>query len=173
MKEIFKMYASYNLMTNKTIIKILSSLSKDILLEDRNFYYNSILELIKHITLGSWHYINAINNISDKKYSISIPGINEIKMSFENSDSNWLKYLPELDTVLLDLANNIEAEDFNTKKVLKIYNGRTVEMTVWNYFLQHITHQIHHQGQMSKIFDELKIEHEFGNIFPLIPDVKV
>ncbi len=33
-----------------------------------------------------------------------------------------------------------------------------------------MTHQIHHQGQLSQLFDELGIEHEFGTIFPLVPD---
>ncbi len=36
--------------------------------------------------------------------------------------------------------------------------------------VRHITHQVHHQGQLSQLLDELRVEHEFGNIFPLLPD---
>jgi len=84
------MYAEYNYQTNKTLSTLMLEVSNEQLHQTRPFYYKSLYSLYKHLIVGSWHYLKAIN------------------------------------------------------------------------FL--------HYWIMSMIFDELGIDHEFGNIFPLIGD---
>ena len=49
MKKLIQMYAKYNHEINKKIIDILSKLSKDDLLKNRNFYYLS--KILRNICL--------------------------------------------------------------------------------------------------------------------------
>ena len=115
--------------------------------------------------------LDSLNILSEDKYCKKFSSFEDAKRKMNTSVSEASKLLNQLDNNLIEIADKIEEDDlYIEKKQIKIYNGRVLDMTIWKYFLQYITHQIHHQGQLSKILDELKIEHEFGNIFPLIPD---
>jgi uncharacterized damage-inducible protein DinB len=82
-------------------------------------------------------------------------------------------FLAILDRILTDLASAIGDTDLHTVgHNTTIYNGRALDISIWQYLFQHITHQIHHQGQLSILLDELGLDHEFGNVFPLIPDAE-
>ena len=171
MKELLMLYAKYNLETSKKIVEMISVLGEDDLTKDRNCYYGSIKELCKHLFSGSWHYINAIIQISEEKYRVDLPDLTAVMRLFEENHHEAFQYYMNVSLLFMTLIEKIDKDDFFLEqKNMKIYNGRIVNMTIWNYFLQHITHQTHHQGQLSNILDELKLEHEFGNIFPFIPD---
>lgn len=163
------MYSEYNLRTNQSIMEIMESISEKEIKKERNFYYKNLYSLYNHIIIGSWHYLNAISMISNGKYCNNLPALLAEDKNPSINELNEL--LLNLSEILLDVSNSISDEELNIKKEkIRIYNGRIVDMTIWQYFLQHITHQVHHQGQMSMIFEELDIVHEFGNIFPLIED---
>lgn len=169
MKIILQLYCKYNMETNKTLISIMNSMSKNKLVEKRKIFYQDLYGLYKHLVAGSWHYLNALHVLSNEKFCQNLPPLagEEENPSVEEL-GNTLKQLSE---ILMNTADRITNEDLNIrKKKIRIYNGRTLDMSIWQYFLQHITHQTHHQGQISCVLDELGIEHEFGNVFPLIPD---
>ena len=167
MKNLLVLYAQYNIATNNKICKILQQMPADELSAERKSYYGSIFGLANHLLAGTWNYLNAVHHLTG---GVLCPDIEEIESSGKTVQE-IIKYLTASDQLLLKVATEIPSEGLHLKKQkLRIYNGRAIDIQVWQYFLQHITHQVHHQGQMSQIFDELNIEHEFGNIFPLIPD---
>lgn len=171
MKELLKLYAEYNLETIGKIGEIIAALDEETLNRDRNTWYGSILKLVHHIISGSWHYLHAIRGLTDGKYCAGLPDLADLKESFRRSVPDTLRWMIFLAEKLAEVAGSITDHDLHVeKRNNRIYNGRTVDMSVWRFFLQTMTHQTHHQGQLSQLFDELKIEHEFGNIFPLIPD---
>lgn len=171
MKELLQLYAQYNKNTNDTIIRILSELPEEELTKSRNCYYDSLFELFKHVVIASWHYLNAMRDISGDKYCTGLCSLSDSQSRLNASTTEACGLLQEISDHLVRLSEEISEEDFCMEtKNLRIYNGRRLDMTIWKYLLQHITHQTHHQGHMSKIFDELKIDHEFGNVFPFIPD---
>jgi uncharacterized damage-inducible protein DinB len=72
---------------------------------------------------------------------------------------------------LVEVMNILNENDFQIeRKNNRIYNGRVIDIKIWEYMSQHIIHQTHHRGQLSQVLDELKIENDFGNMFPYIKD---
>jgi uncharacterized damage-inducible protein DinB len=171
MKELLTLYAKYNYQTNQEIKKIISALDEETLSKDRKTYYGSIQGLVGHIILGSWHYLHAVNMLTGGKYCYNLPALEEVNNSLKTSKGESVKYLDVLAGIFMETSESITHEYLYTrKKGVRIYNGRIIDISVWEYFLQHMTHQVHHQGQLSQLLDELQVEHEFGNIFPLFPD---
>ena len=167
MINILRLYARYNKDTNNEIIKLLSNLSEDELKRERNTYYKSIYNLFNHLVIAEWYCLNAMLYISGRDYSADRETIKRIEASFGESYT----IMQELDERLICFINGVTEEELKLeKKNLKIYNGRIVDISVWEFITQHITHQLHHKGQLSQVLDELKIEHEFGNIFPYVRD---
>ncbi len=167
MINILRLYTKYNRDTNNEIIKLLSNLSEDELNRERNIYYKSINSLFNHLVIAEWYYLNAMFYIAGRDYSASRKTLQRIENSFSESST----IMQELDEGLIGFISEVTEDELKLeKKNLKIYNGRTVDMSVWEYITQHITHQLHHKGQLSQVLDELKIEHEFGNIFPYVRD---
>ncbi|MEN8904756.1 MAG: DinB family protein [Clostridiales bacterium] len=172
MKEILKLYAKYNYDTNKKIINLLSNLSEEELKKERNTYFKSLHNLFNHILRASLYYQKAINKISDGKYFDSLIEAEEVINKTKDSFDEGKEILLKLGEKFENFVELVSVEDLAMSKTMKIYNGRTLDMTTGKYIVQHITHEIHHQGQMSQILDEMGIEHEFGNVFPFIPDSK-
>lgn len=145
----------------------MKSLTEEQLIEKRNLYHQNLYELYKHVIIGSWHYLNAIHFLSDKKFCRTLPPL--LKEDEKPSVDELGNLLLQLSKILLDTANAITNDELEIKKEkIRIYNGRILDMTIWQYFLQHMTHQTHHQGQISLMMDEMGMEHEFGNVFPLL-----
>lgn len=167
MKNILMLYARYNRDMNNEIIKLLSSLSEDELKRERNMHYKSISNLFNHLVIAEWYYLNAMLYISGGNYSTNRETIQRIETSFAESSA----IMKELDEGLVDFINKVTEDELKLeRKNVKIYNGRVVDISVWEYITQHITHQLHHKGQLSQVLDELNIEHEFGNIFTYVRD---
>ncbi len=169
MKELLRQYAEYNSAVNKTLSELMLKVPQEKLTEKRNTYHQDLYSLYRHVLSGSWHYMNAVRNISGGRYCTGLPELPDPAADQSIEELNTL--LLKLSDILQKTVKSITEEDLHIRKEkLKIYNGRIIDITIWQFFLQYITHQIHHQGQISTILDELNIEHEFGNIFPLIKD---
>jgi uncharacterized damage-inducible protein DinB len=170
MKDILLLYSEYNHAIDAELASLMEQIAFSELHAHRNTYHGSIYSLFYHLLSGSWSYLNAIYNLLHRKKE-EIPPLPSDDGTVSTKDLS--KLLRRLDELLIKLIRDLTEEDlYLGRKKLTIYNGRIVDMKVWQFFLQHITHQIHHQGQISLILDQLGIEHEFGNIFPLIPDSK-
>ena len=149
MKELLMLYAAYNQQTNSQIISLLSEMSEEELNKERNTYFKSIKGLFEHLILGSWNYLNAVKNLTQGKYCKSLPGLPRENKKFILNIPELFEYLKGLDELLLEAARSINNEDLNIlKENLTIYNGRKIDIYVREYFLQYITHQVHHQGQL-------------------------
>jgi uncharacterized damage-inducible protein DinB len=113
--------------------------------------------------------MTAADKLTDHAYRVEIPRLPEHATGLEVDRISGL--LGTLAGTLIDLVSQISDSDLSeVRRGVRIYNGRTVDITVWQFLLQHITHQTHHQGQISILLDELGVEHEFGNVFPLVPE---
>ncbi|NJD04803.1 MAG: hypothetical protein FIA99_19885 [Ruminiclostridium sp.] len=171
MKNILVLYAKYNRDTDDEIIKLLSRLSDNELKCERNIFCKSINNLFNHIILGEWYYLNAMLYISGRKYCSDHKERRQVFQRIETSFFEASEIMRELDKNFIDFVDSVTEDDLKlVKKNMKIYNGRVVDISVWEYITQHITHQQHHRGQLSQVLDEIGIIHEFGNIFPYVSD---
>ena len=169
MRELLGLYAQYNLMVTNELARLLDKLPLKDLFVIHSTYHQSIHRLYHHMATGSWHYLNAIRNLSGGKYCTDLPPL--LAYSDDLPVESISGFLSTLSGILADASASIAEEDLGiVGRGITIYNGRVIDISVWQFFLQHITHQTHHQGQLSILLDELGVEHEFGNIFPLIPD---
>jgi uncharacterized damage-inducible protein DinB len=170
MKEIMVLYAKYNRETNKEIIKLLSTLPDDNLYCERNMYCKSINNLFNHLVMAEWYYLCAVLSIAGMSY----PNESEREEAFRRIETSFTQasqILSELDIKLVEVMNILNENDFQIeRKNNRIYNGRVIDIKIWEYMSQHIIHQTHHRGQLSQVLDELKIENDFGNMFPYIKD---
>ena len=79
--------------------------------------------------------------------------------------------MQELDKGFIEFIDAISEDDLCLEmKRFRMYDGRIVEVSIWEILTQHMTHQIHHRGQLSQILDELGIRHDIGNIWPYVSD---
>ena len=171
MINILVLYAKYNRDTNNKIIRLLSSLSDEELKLERNIFCKNINNLFNHIVLGAWHYLNAMLYISGGNYCADPKEKNKVFQRIESSFNEAFKVLCELDDRFIDFTDKVTEDDLNiVKRNMTIYNGRVVDISIWEYITQHITHQLHHKGQLSQVLDEIGVAHEFGNIFPYVLD---
>ena len=139
-KELLKLYAEYNHQTNTVLFEVLPQIPMGKLKRKRKNYHGSLYLLFRHLVIGSWHYLNAIHFISDNKYCADLPRLVESNES--PSIGELCSIMLDLDNILIATVRDISEKDlFIEKKKIRIYNGRIVNMTIWQYFLQHITHQ--------------------------------
>lgn len=170
MKNILLLYAKYNKDTNSEIIKLLSGLSDDELNCERKMYYKSISNLFNHLVIGGWYYLYAVRSIAGMSYPIEDER-QEIFKRIEVSFIEASKIMQDLDERLIEVIEKLTIEELKLeRKNNRIYNGRVVDITIWEYITQHIIHQTHHRGQISYALDELNVSNDFGNIFPYIKD---
>jgi uncharacterized damage-inducible protein DinB len=171
MKNILMLYAKYNKDTNNQIIQLLSTLSDEELKRERKMYYKSISNLFNHLVIGEWYYLNAVLFISGGNYCADSEERSKTFQRIETSFTEAVTIMQGLNDRLIEFINKVTEDELKLqKKNMTIYNGRVVDISIWEYITQHITHQLHHKGQLSQVFDELEIEHEFGNIFPYVLD---
>ena len=169
MRELITLYARYNTAINDDLSVLMSKVNRDDLLAPRATHHASLHRLYHHLATGAWHYLTAANRLSGGTYCTEIPPLPPYS---EDLDVNRIsELLGDLGRILIELSGQITTEDLTAvRHGITIYNGRTLDITLWQFILQHITHQTHHQGQISILLDQLGLDHEFGNVFPLIPD---
>lgn len=169
MKDILKLYAIYNRDMNNKIMEILSDFPDEELKKERNIYYKSIFNLFTHIARAGWGYQKGIQIISKNKYfSYLGEGVSPVEKK-QSSFSEASGILKETDKAFIEFIESLSMDDLNCKmEKFKMYNNRIVDVSIWEIITQHITHQIHHRGQLSQVLDELNIEHDIGNIWPYV-----
>jgi uncharacterized damage-inducible protein DinB len=171
MKNILELYAKYSKDTDNEIIRLLSAFSEEELKQERKMYVKSLYNLFVHLARAEWYYQSAINKITDGKYFKALQDRESFLMQIETSFAEAVKAMQKLDSDLVEFADIIPEEDFNLSIAkLTIYNGRNVEVSIWEIITQLMTHQIHHRGQIAQVLDELGIENDFGGVWPFIKD---
>ena len=169
MKRLLALYARYNAGINESLSALMLKVTPDDLHAPLVTHYGSLHRLYHHLATGAWHYLTAVNRLSGGKYCDDIPPLPEYSGELEVGRISEI--LDTLSEILIRLTDQIPESDLETlRRGVTIYNGRKVDITLWQFLLQHVTHQTHHQGQISILLDQLGLEHEFGNVFPLIPD---
>lgn len=171
MKEMIKMYAKYNKQTNLNLNKMLSKFEMSELFKERKTYYKSIGGLYLHLIYTSRYLQNMIRNNWNNKYFVNKYTEDSYKIdpqTFEEAS----ELLEQYDKNLIEFSEKITDKDlFKPTANITLYNKKRVSVTIWKIVMQYIIHQTHHRGQISQILDELNIEHDIGNIWPLINEI--
>ena len=170
MKKLFVSFAKYNEEANRAICSIADKLSNDEREKDRGSYYGSLSSLVRHVLEGTIFLGGMVKaampgNAAAQKAFAPAEGLGIPEGTL--SESQW-KSLAGLfaaaDKSLVDFVSALPDTDFNAPVALEWYGGNPASVPLY-FMLQQITaHNTHHRGQISQIFDELKIDNDYSGI---------
>jgi uncharacterized damage-inducible protein DinB len=137
---------------------------------DRGSYYGSLEGLAKHLAGGTRHFLQiakdalegkaeaafltALENIpvfDDKPLDVN--GWESLKKAIAAADETWVKF-----------ASALSDAQYDAPIKLQWYGGVTIPLGAFLTMLS--AHNIHHRGQLSQIFDSLKIANDYSGIKP-------
>ncbi|MDR2491357.1 MAG: DUF664 domain-containing protein [Spirochaetaceae bacterium] len=169
----FVIFARQNADANEKIISLLDTLSNEDREKDRGSYYGSLSALVRHILDGTRFLTSlltkalASNGGAEKALSImhGLPKTPEGALSAEQ----WKALcgtIKEADAAYTSLTEALAESDLAASAEVPIYGGNPAAVPVAFMLQQLVAHNIHHRGQISQIFDSLKIDHNYSGISP-------
>ncbi|MDR1932257.1 MAG: DUF664 domain-containing protein [Spirochaetales bacterium] len=169
MKKLMVMYAQYMEKTNAVIVELLSKLNEAERERDRGSYYKSLSGLARHI-LSAAVYFQGLFASALSPDSKAVKALKAVKVTIPEKkvdDAEW-KILAEsfakVDAATLKFIRALDESEYTLKAKVPWYNGKPSSVPVFFLFNQLVMHTVHHQGQISQILDELKVQHDFSSI---------
>jgi len=170
MKKVFLAFVKQNQEADKTIAGIIEKLSDDDREKDRKSYYKSLSGLFRHNTGATVYFINMMkdavpDNAAAQKAVKPLSKYQELKGKL--TPEQWkqaVSFSAVAGKALVDFVNALEDKDFEAPVKIDWYKGKPPAAPLWFMLEQQITHNLHHRGQMSQIFDSLKIENDYSGI---------
>jgi uncharacterized damage-inducible protein DinB len=170
MKKVFFNFAKFNEEANKTVAGILGKLSNDDREKDRKSYFKSLSELYRH-NIGATAYFLSLfktavpDNAEAQKALAPLVKLEELKGKL--SEDQWKKVVTMCkiaDKALIDFISALNDGDFEAQVMIDWYKGKPPSAPLWFMLQQHVSHNIHHRGQISQILDSLKIDNDYSGL---------
>ena len=170
MKNVFLSFVKQNQEANKTIAGIFEKLSNDDREKDRKSFYKSLSGLFCHNTGAAVYFLNLMKdavpgNVAAQKAVKPLEKIQDLKGKL--SEEQWKQaasFTKTADKALVDFVTALEDNDFQAPVKIDWYKGKPPTVPLWFMLEQHISHNIHHRGQISQILDSLKIDNDYSGI---------
>jgi uncharacterized damage-inducible protein DinB len=169
MKKLMVMYAQYMEKTNAVILGLGAALTEAERERDRGSYYKSLSGLVRHILNASvyFHGLFAAALGPDSKTAKALKAVKVTIPEKKVDDAAW-KILAEsfatVDAALLKFIKALDESEYAVKVKVPFYAGKPAAVPLFFLFNQLVMHTVHHQGQISQILDELKVQHDFTSI---------
>ncbi|MDR1627067.1 MAG: damage-inducible protein DinB [Spirochaetia bacterium] len=169
MKKLLVMYARHLEKTNAAVLGFVGRLKEAERERDRGSYYKSLSGLLKHILGGTLLFQNLFRSAlgADSKALRALKVVNA-GIPEKRLDDAMFKSIAEsfasADAATVRFARALEEGELALKVKLPWYGGRPGAVPLFFLFNQLVMHTVHHQGQISQILDELKVEHDFSGI---------
>lgn len=167
MLEMLQLYARYNQETNQILSKLVQGLPEEEIYKERKTYFESINGLVMHLIYSSrymmglirrhWDHPLMIHDVTAPNYEVNPETPREV-----------FELLTELDQIMVDFLAGISQEELlKPKQKVMVLRTKEVPLSIWNILMQFVVHQTHHRGQISQLLDELGVDHDYGNVWPL------
>ena len=170
MKQIFLTFAKHNQEANKTIAGILEKLSNDEREKDRKSFCKSLSGLFCHNTGVTVYFLYLMKDaVSDNAAAQKAlqPLAKYKDQQGKLTEEQWkqaVSFSKIAYKALIDFIGALEDNDFDAPVKLDWYKGKPPATPLFFMLEQHVSHNIHHRGQISQILDSLKIENDFSGI---------
>jgi uncharacterized damage-inducible protein DinB len=168
MKEIFTMYARYLQDKDKKIYALLDGLSNADREKDRGSYYKSLSGLFRHFSGGAGFLVGMCAAALPEGSAAKKAGVFD-KVDIpegELTEAQWKALKPimeKADQTVVDFTSKLTEDELKVPAKAPWMKEPVPLFFMLNMF---ITHQIHHQGQVSQILDELKIDNDYSGLAP-------
>lgn len=170
MKEI-AMYARYNQAGNKAVCAILDKMSNDDREKDRGSYYGSLSGLFRHVFGGTRYFLGLFKETlaGNAAASKAIASLDNVPSPGEGqlSEGQWKEFcasLEKVDAAYLAVAEALTEADMALPVKVEWFGGNPPSVPLSFMLSQLLLHNTHHRGQMSQIFDSLKIDNDYSGI---------
>jgi uncharacterized damage-inducible protein DinB len=155
--------------TNATVMELTGKLTEAEREKDRGSYYKSLSGLARHIldAAGYFHslFASALGADSRALKALKTKGVNIPEKKLDDKEWKALaENLAVLDAATLKFVKALEEKELAAKVKIPWYGGKPASVPLFFLYNQLVMHTVHHQGQISQILDELKVEHDFSGI---------
>ena len=174
MKKIFLSFAKYNEESNKTIAGIMGKLSNDDREKNRKSYFGSLSEIFRHNTGTTIYFLSLYqsavpDNTEARKALVPLANLGAESAGLDGklSETQWkkaVKFSKIVDKALVDFVSTLKDGDFEAPVKIDWYRGKPPTAPLWFMLQQQVTHNAHHRGQISQIFDSMKIDNNFSGV---------
>ncbi|MDR1451804.1 MAG: DinB family protein [Helicobacteraceae bacterium] len=170
-KAIILAFAKHNQEANVKVVEILDGkFSAAARQEERGSYYGSLEGLTKHIAGGTLALLRmaktalsadanaqnvliALDDLSVDANPLDINGWQKLKAAIAAADRAWV-----------NLAATLNDRDYDAPVKTEWYGGNPASIPLGALLTNLASHNIHHRGQLSQIFDSLKIDNDYSAI---------
>jgi uncharacterized damage-inducible protein DinB len=169
MKRLLVMYAQHLEKTNAAVVELLGKLTEAERERDRGSHYKSLSGLLKHILGATLMFQNHFKQTlgADSKAAKAL-NIAKISIPEKKLDDAIFKTVAGsfaiANAAMVKFARALTEDELRLKVKIPWYGGKPGAVPLVFFFNQFVAHTIHHQGQISQILDELKVEHDFSGI---------
>jgi uncharacterized damage-inducible protein DinB len=170
MKNLLSMYARYIQTTDETVLDLVGRLSVEDREKERGSYYKSLSGLARHILFGSvfFHGLFRAALPAGSKAIAALEPAKDIKVSDGPLDAaGWTAFVKTFalaDAATVKFTDALDEAQLELPVAVPFYGGNPATIPLYFLFDQLLVHTVHHQGQISQILDELKVEHNFTSI---------
>jgi uncharacterized damage-inducible protein DinB len=169
MKKLLLMYAQHLEKTNAAALGLVGKLKEAERERDRGSYYKGLSGLLKHILGGTLLFQNLFKSAlgADSKAFKALASV-KAGVPEKRLDDQTFKAIAGsfavADAATVKFVRALEEAELALKVKIPWYGGKPGSVPLFFLFNQLVMHTVHHQGQISQILDELKVEHDFSGI---------
>jgi uncharacterized damage-inducible protein DinB len=164
MNKTFVMYAKYLQDKDMKIATLLDTLSNEDREKDRGSYYKSLSGLYRHTGRCASFFLDLLKKaLPENSAAKALPVPDGTYPEGALSETDWQKtktLAANANKAFVDFVSKLSDTDIDSPA--KWLTGATVPISFIVNSL--ITHQVHHQGAIAQILDELKIDNNFSGI---------
>ncbi|KZN55445.1 DinB family protein [Pseudoalteromonas luteoviolacea] len=172
----FKLMALYNRRMNDQLIQAAHTLTDEQLIEDKGAFFSSILGTFNHLIIGDLIWLLRFSKHSNRYQSLSelseLPYPSSLDEILFNQFEDLIDVRQRLDRTILHWLNK-EAQECDFHKTLSYSNSLGERSTrEFSELVSHLfNHQTHHRGQLSTLFNQLRIDIGSTDFLLDIPDL--
>jgi uncharacterized damage-inducible protein DinB len=168
MKTIMTALAAYNQGADRALCETISTIDDSLLKKDCGTFYHSVLVTIHHYLGYEIFWLKTFKAAAPKSAlnkAILDDGVDDILAKGRDSFRETQAILAIVDSIYVDLANEMKPDDF--EKTVKFTNPRSeqVERKYWNILFHVLNHSTHHRGEISAMLDTMKVSNDYAGFF--------
>mgnify|MGYP000600314709 CR=1 FL=1 len=166
--------AEYNQLMNRRMIEASENLSIELLNENKNAFFGSVIGTLNHILIGDILWLKRFS--AHPSVYGSLESINEIKNP-EKLDAilfSELAFFKEerflLDRVIIEWCNELKENDLDNSLQYTNFKGDVHNKRFGDLILHVFLHQIHHRGQITTLLSQESIDFGDTDLPEIVPD---
>jgi uncharacterized damage-inducible protein DinB len=164
------MFARYLREKNEIIYGILDALSNEEREKERGSYYHSLSGLLRHTAFGIAYFLGLFRaSLSPESAAVkAAAGVQGLALESGGfTEAGWKEFKKTLDVInaaLEGFMREVTEEELCSGVKVEWYGGKPADVPLSFLVHQLLVHNTHHEGQISQVLDEMKIDNNYSGI---------